>query len=257
MSEFKDHFSTVASSYAAFRPTYPPEMISFLAGLAPGRDLAWDCACGSGQAAFLLADHFERVVATDASPEQIGNAAPHPRVGYSVAREDGSGLPDASVSLVTVAQALHWLDRPRLYAEVDRVLRPGGVFAAWCYVLLRISPEIDRVLDWFYSERVGRFWPPERRHTENGYRDLPIPFDEIPGGEWWISSRLDLPRLLGYIGTWSSVRNCRAAGDDPMPELEAALAPHWPDAAARREIRSPVSLRMSRKTGAFGRGRIP
>ncbi|MBI3447359.1 MAG: class I SAM-dependent methyltransferase [Acidobacteria bacterium] len=256
MSEFKDHFSSVAGSYAAFRPTYAPEMIAFLAGLAPGRRVAWDCACGSGQASILLADHFERVVATDASREQIANAAPHPGIQYRVAREDDSGLKDAGASLVTVAQALHWLDRPKLYGEVDRVLEPGGVFAAWCYVLLRISPEVDRVLDWFYAERVGRWWPPERRHTENGYRDLPFPFDEIPGGEWWIESRLDRTRLLGYIGTWSSVRNCRAAGDDPMPELEAALAPHWPDAAERREIRSPVTLRVSRKPGALGRGRL-
>lgn len=42
-----------------------------------------------------------------------------------------TGLPSGCASLVTIAQALHWFDRPLFYAEVARILRPGGVFAAW------------------------------------------------------------------------------------------------------------------------------
>ena len=56
-----------------------------------------------------LAKRFDRVVATDASAEQIAHATSHARVSYGVARADESGLNDASVDLVTVAQALHWL----------------------------------------------------------------------------------------------------------------------------------------------------
>ena len=72
-------------------------------------------------------------VATDASEEQIRHAQAHPRVEYRVAIAHASGLPPHSADLVTVAQALHWFDLPPFYAEVRRVLRPGGIVAAWCY----------------------------------------------------------------------------------------------------------------------------
>lgn len=57
----------LAQLYSRCRPDYPPELIDFLAGLCPGRSLAWDCATGNGQAARLLARRFDRVVATDTS----------------------------------------------------------------------------------------------------------------------------------------------------------------------------------------------
>ena len=55
-----------------------------------------------------MADHFGRVFATDVAPGQIAEATPHPRVTYSVAAAEDSGLPDASVDLVTVALNLPW-----------------------------------------------------------------------------------------------------------------------------------------------------
>src|SRR5438045_3485499 len=127
---FKDHFSGHAPDYRAFRPTYPPELFSFLASIAPTRELVWDCGTGNGQAAVLLADHFARVFATDASAEQIANAEPHPKVEYIVAPAEKCPLADASADLVTVTQALHWFDHHGFYAEVRRVCKPGAVIAA-------------------------------------------------------------------------------------------------------------------------------
>jgi SAM-dependent methyltransferase len=183
---FPDHFSVCADRYVACRPGQPPELIEHLARLAPERGLAWDAGTGNGQAAVLLADRFERVVATDASAEEIARAAPNPRIEYRVEPAEAPSLAPGSVDLVTVAQALHWFDRPRFHAAVARVLRRGGVIAAWCYREIRIEPEIDAIVGRFYSQRVGRFWPPQRRDVENGYRDLGFPFDELPSGEWAI-----------------------------------------------------------------------
>src|SRR5205085_2841298 len=113
---FRDHFASAATDYAAFRPRYPAALFAALAESAPGRHVAWDCATGSGQAAIGLAGHFEQVVATDASAAQLSAALAHPRVRYREAPADASGLPPRSVELVTVAQALHWLDRTSFYA---------------------------------------------------------------------------------------------------------------------------------------------
>ncbi len=104
---FSDHFAKVAANYAGFRPTYPPALFAWLTQAAAGHELAWDCGCGSGQASIALADYFQRVVATDASAEQIARAAAHPKIEFRVAGADASGLANHSADLITVAQALH------------------------------------------------------------------------------------------------------------------------------------------------------
>ncbi|WP_445361712.1 methyltransferase domain-containing protein [Microbulbifer sp. EKSA005] len=52
--------------------------------MAPSNKLAWDCACGSGQAAIGLAKLFSSVYATDISAEQIKAAKAHPKIHYQV-----------------------------------------------------------------------------------------------------------------------------------------------------------------------------
>jgi ubiquinone/menaquinone biosynthesis C-methylase UbiE len=103
-----DHFSAVANRYAD-RPHYPAALFDYLATLVPRTAVVWDCAAGNGQATLDLAQRFDRVVATDASRKQIASATPHPKVEYRVASAEQSGLPAASIGLITVAQALHWI----------------------------------------------------------------------------------------------------------------------------------------------------
>lgn len=233
-----------------YRPSYPPALVAYVVGLCERHDLAWDAGTGNGQAAAMLAEHFARVVATDASPEQIARARPHARVEYRVARESDSGLKGASVDLVTVAQALHWFDHARFYAEVHRVLVPGGVFAAWTYDQMRIDPAVDAVVDRVHSARIERFWPPERRHVHAMYMDLDFPFEEIAHDPWEMTARLTRDQFLGYVSTWSAVMNARReTGTDPVAELRAALGPVWSDDPVDvRTVTWPVGLRVGRKT---------
>jgi len=245
---FKDHFAPVAASYVDFRPHYPPALFAWLATLAPRRDLAWDCAAGSGQASSDLAAHFARVVATDASPAQIDAASPHPRIEYRVAPAEASGLPDASVDLVTVAQALHWFDLTGFYAEVRRVRRPGGVLAVWTYGVLTVAgAEVDALVQRFYHDTVGPYWPPERAHVENGYRSLPFPFVEIAAPPFAMEASWTLPQLLGYFRSWSATGRFAAAnGCDPVTLLEEQLAPLWGEEGQGRKVIWPLSLRVGR-----------
>lgn len=252
---FKDYFSERAADYARFRPRYPAELFRALADLAPGRRLAWDCGTGNGQAAVGLAAHFQRVIATDGSAGQLAHAERHPRVSYGLGLETRSGLAPATVDLVTVAQALHWVDVETFFAEARRVLRPGGVVAVWCYDLARVNREIDGVIDRFADETVGPHWAPERRHVRAGYRDLPFPFDELPFPECRMERELTLDQLAGYLGTWSAVRRYReAVGTDPLPRLIAAVAPLWGDPGAPRALRWPLKGRVGR---AFAPSRTP
>jgi SAM-dependent methyltransferase len=238
-------FSTVAREYANFRPGYPPELFAWLARTAPRRDAAWDCGCGSGQASTALAEHFQRVHATDVAPEQIAAARPHARVQYSVATAEHSGLGAASVDLVTVAQALHWFDVEAFYAEARRVARPGALLAVWNYPRPQlVDAELDRRFLEFYGGVVGPYWPPERRHVEANYTTLPFPFEELPHPQFALTLRWNLEQLLGYVSSWSATTQYRKAkGDDPVPLLRASLQAAWPGEATLVEIRLPIGLR--------------
>ena len=240
---FKDHFSGHAPAYASARPDYPRELFRWLAGKAPARKRAWDCATGNGQAAVALADYFEAVIATDASTRQIANAFPADRIEYRVARAEAPGLEADSIDLVTVAQAAHWLDRGRFYASARHVLRRGGLLAIWGYGLLRIAPALDAVLDGFYRDTVGAYWPPERRLIDERYAGLDLPFDEILPPRFAMVRTWTLEKLLAYLRTWSAVQRYRQAqGTDPVAGVAPGLAEAW-EGENQREVRWPLFLR--------------
>lgn len=242
---FKDHFSTQAGQYSKFRPRYPRTLFEFLASLAPGRTRAWDCGTGSGQAAAGLAEFFTEVVATDASAKQIENARPHPGVSFRVAPAEQSGLEDASVDLVTVAQALHWFDLDRFYAEVARVARPAGILAAWTYDLFTITPPVDAVVHHYYTEIVGPYWPPERKWVEQRYRTIPFPFEERPVPSFNLTAEWEMADLIGMLNTWSATQKCRETTEsDPLLLIEESLARAWGEAGTTRPVVWPLSLRV-------------
>ena len=244
---FADHFSSVSAGYAAFRPRYPDALFDLLAEASPARDAAWDCATGNGQAALGLARRFAYVIATDASEAQIAHAAPHPRVTYRVAPAEACGLDDRSVDLVTAAQAVHWFDRPRFWAEARRVLRPRGVTAVWTYRLFSIAAELDTIIRRFYQNTVGPFWPAERRLTEERFHTIEFPFAEFAVPEFTIEQRLTLDDVTGYIRTWSATRGfVRQHGHDPVEDLATELAPVWGDPRTPRLARWPVAVRAGR-----------
>ncbi len=243
---FQDHFSSRAALYAQARPTYPTELFAHLAALAPGRSLAWDCGAGNGQASIALTGHFTRVVATEPSSTQLAEAALHPQVIYLQSAESAPGLADGTVDLVTAAQAAHWFDRNKFYAEVQRVLRPNGVVALWSYELCRIEPAIDATVSRFYSETVGPFWPPERKHVENGYRDFEFPFAELPFPDVAMEQDWTLEQFASYLRTWSSVtRYTKAQGTDPVWSLAQELRPVW--GSSPRRVVWPLAGRIGRK----------
>jgi SAM-dependent methyltransferase len=246
MGAFKDHFSAQSTAYSRYRPGYPPELIAFVAGSAPGQAQAVDCATGNGQAAVALAVHFERVIAVDASRAQLDRAAPHPRVEYVCAPAEKLPLPDTSVDLVAAAQAAHWFDFERFHAECRRVLVPGGIVAAWTYEKFRIEAGIDAIVDQFYEHVVGPYWPPERRYVEQGYRTLPFPWPELPAPRFHLETHWDLDQVMGYLATWSSVQRYKDAhgGRDPLPELRGQLARLWPVAESERLVAWPIHLRI-------------
>lgn len=242
---FKDHFSQDSSEYRLYRPNYPDELFEYLAGITRARTVAWDVATGTGQSAIRLADYFEQVYATDASPQQIDNAVPHQKITYSVAAETCDLLADHSIELVTVAQALHWLDIECFFNEVHRVIANGGVLAVWTYNLLKINEDVDRIVHDLYFGPIHEYWPPERRLVENAYRDITLPFNEIKPPQFTMKANWKLPDLAGYLETWSAVKRYEAEySENPVEKIHARLARAWGGENKSHTVEWPLTLRV-------------
>ncbi len=242
---FKDHFSGHASAYARYRPEYPSELYDWLATLTGRREIALDAATGSGQAAVGLARHYQLVIATDGSVAQLRNAQPHPHVVYVANLAEQPALQDHSIDLATVAQGAHWFDHGRFHPQMRRVLRADGVLALWTYGLVAVAPELDPIVRRFYEHVVGPYWPPERRHVENAYRDLPFPWREVAAPPFELRLDWTVDDFIGYAGTWSATqRYTKVSGADPLPALRAEIAGPW--GCGSRRVLWPLHLRVGR-----------
>jgi ubiquinone/menaquinone biosynthesis C-methylase UbiE len=223
----KDRFSGYAAQYATFRPHYPKALFDFIFQHVKSFDLAWDAGTGNGQAAAVLATRFRKVYATDISQKQLDNAVLVSNVEYA-AEGETVRLPDRSVDLITVAQAIHWFDREKFYIEVSRVSRKGAIISAWGYGLLSISEAIDPLIVRFYKDVVGPYWDSERRLIDEHYRTIEFPFKEIQNPGFQLTTKWTLDQLEGYISTWSSVQQfIRKNGYSPVPEWIEKVKTHW------------------------------
>lgn len=244
---FPDHFSAIAARYAAYRPRYPAALVDALADRADTAGVAWDVGCGSGQLSVALAGRFARVIATDPAQAQLDQAIPHPRVEYRCVPAEDSGLPDASVSLVVAAQAAHWFDWPRFVAEAGRVAAPGALIALVSYGNLVIEGAAGAELDHFHHVVAGPYWPPERRHVEDGYRELVLPWPAVPAPELAMTAEWTRDEVVGYVSSWSATaRLVEREGPGPFDAFRAALAAAWPD-GERRLVRWPLTVRLARR----------
>ncbi|HEV8542466.1 MAG TPA: class I SAM-dependent methyltransferase, partial [Verrucomicrobiae bacterium] len=235
-----------AKRYANFRPHYPAALFDYLATLVPQTATVWDCAAGSGQATLDLARRFAKVIATDASAEQIASATPLSNVDYRVALAEESGLPANSVDLITVAQALHWFRLDQFFAEARRVLKPGGVLSVWVYATNQFENQaVNQIVQDFYLNVVGPYWPPERKLTETGYRGIVFPLQELSTPFFRMQARWALDQLLGYFSTWSATnRFIKANGRNPIEPLAEALAKVWGDTHSPQLVVWPLALRV-------------
>lgn len=188
-----ERFSNRVADYVRYRPGYPLQLPGLLieqAGLVPGDPVA-DIGAGTGILTRTLLSCGLRVCAVEpnAAMRMAADAALSGVPGYvSVdGNAEATGLPMASVKLVTAAQAFHWFDPPAARAEFGRILRPAGhvaliwnvrrldgEFAAGYETLLENHcPEYAEVSMHRHADEavIARFYAPARyRRYDLGYR---------------------------------------------------------------------------------------
>ena len=245
---FKDHFSRHARVYRDARPGYPQALYRWLVRQLPSAasTRVWDCATGNGQVAEVLRAYVDAVIATAASATQIANAPTDTKVEYRAASAEASGLDAASVHLLAVAQALHWFDHPRFYAEALRVLDVRGVLAVWTYQQVTVSRAVDTVVDRLYGETLDAYWPPERLHVEQGYRAILPDWQRLAAPRFETACDWTVASLAAYLRSWSATqRFIRANGVDPVAACYGELVEAFGE--GRRRVRRPLVVHGFRR----------
>lgn len=248
---FEDHFSGHANAYAAHRPRYPDALFAWLKSVTPRRELAWDVGTGNGQVARALTEVVQRVVATDASGDQLARAVAHERIDYRTEPAERVSIESDSVDLVTAGAAAHWFDLDSFYAEVRRVARKGAVIALWSYGPRDIADAIGPAVARFQEEVLGGYWPERINYVHARYATLPFPFNELEAPSMMMTADWTLAELKDFLATWSaSQRYMQEHGRDPLDEVEPELSRAWGDPSLRKRLEWPVFLRVGRVQAA-------
>ena len=243
----KDKFSQQAATYAQFRPDYPSELYDFILQNTDNQGVAWDCATGNGQAAKVLARHFEKVYATDISQKQIDNAVQVDNICYSVQSAEQTNFEHNTFDLITVAQAIHWFEWDKFYAEVQRVAKPNATLAVWGYSMPQVQDDkINQELQDFYKNETGPYWDFERRHIDAHYATIPFPFEQIKTPQYQIKVEWDLAMLEGYLNSWSATQNfIKMNGYNPVDGFIVKMKTLWKEKEIKTTI-FPVFLKLSK-----------
>ena len=142
MRDSSDIWTGKANSYNRVRPAPPLVLLDLLTQLIgmsyPA--LVVDLGSGTGLSTAIWGERAERVIGIEPNADMLKEAirnVEHQPYAAHIAYQEGfahqTGLPDECADIVTAAQSFHWMEPTATLAEIARILRPGGLFAAYDY----------------------------------------------------------------------------------------------------------------------------
>jgi ubiquinone/menaquinone biosynthesis C-methylase UbiE len=233
-----------AQEYTAHRPQYPLNLFAYLANLVPHKKVLLDCGTGSGQAARDLTKYFEYVIATDLSYDLLKIAPKESNLIYIKVEAEYLPIRSQTVDMITIGQALHWFSLNKFYGEVNRILKPNGIIAAWCYNQCVINPKINALISKIYrlvtsTENLTI----QRQYVYNHYQTIPFPFKRISTPKFELCVEWNLKELYGYIATWPGLLEYeKNTNTNVLSQLELAFISAWGDINTKKTITWPIYL---------------
>ncbi len=247
MNNTNNWFSQGGNNYANFRPQYPKDLIDYLLSLVSNKNVLLDVGCGNGQISKMMTPYFKTTLGLDSSLNQLLNAITFDAF-YVCANAEQLPIKSASTDLIVVAQAAHWFNLDSFYQEVNRVLLKNGILALVSYGEIILDSDLNLYFSKFYYQDIYKYWPPQRRLVDSGYADIAFPFDDLDYPKIEINYYWDLNQFLGYILTWSAIKNMAQQGHIHLFDTFARnLAAIWGPPESKRLISWPINMRVGRK----------
>ena len=212
-------FSGFAELYNRFRPRLPDDLGHLLTQWAhmDSPDLVIDLGCGTGLSTRYWAERAKQVIGIDPSGDMLQAAQAQtylPNVSYRQGFGHQTGLPDHCADIITCCDSLHWMEPGSTFAEIVRVLRPGGVFA-WLYFSEPVMTpwEVDQAHQLFWQKskaadearcvtRAVLRWP-----RAEYVRCMQAGFRWVCQLELHQTGMSDAEQLVGWVSTYGHVQS--------------------------------------------------
>ena len=236
-------FHTLAAEYARYRSSYSDALFDAVVEYAaPTRALrALDLACGTGLSTRGIAARGLAVTGVDIAPNMLAAARESlPQCAFHEGRAETLPFADGAFGVVTCAQAFHWFDGPRAYAEIARVLAPGGTLAAFWKNALdedpvnKLTDELEREMSSGKADEVSKAVLADLREEWNA-----APFDDKRRLVFDVRLPFTVDSYIGYQSSRETLR--LSLGErrfdylDALRERLSALAPDGTFEVAARE----------------------
>ncbi|EGE08787.1 Crg1p [Trichophyton equinum CBS 127.97] len=237
------------TAYASFRPEYPQRLYDMICAYhRGGYDTCLDLGCGHGLVARFLAPKFKKVYGVDPSAgmiEQAKNLTKEQNVEFvQAAAESLPFIEDGSVDMVVAGVAAHWFSYPPLFAELQRVMKPGGTLAFWGYSdhFLVDYPKGSAVMqEYCYGpdmDNLAKYWiQPGSTIMREKLRAIQPPTDQWadiqrleyqPGlngpdsgeGTKFMEAEITLRQATEYVRTWSAYQRWKDDHPDQVRRSE-------------------------------------
>jgi SAM-dependent methyltransferase len=172
-----ERFTGLATIYGQARPTYPPELVRWCMEQAPKPGLIVDLGCGTGISTRLFASTGHPVIGIDPNADMLATARAEGAQDYRVGTSKQTGLPDACADLIIAAQAFHWFDLDRTFAEVQRIGTARSACVAFWNVRLEDTPFMEGY------ETLLRTWSTQYEVNERAGRTMNAIRERAPHAE--------------------------------------------------------------------------
>jgi ubiquinone/menaquinone biosynthesis C-methylase UbiE len=247
---YKNYFApqTAAERYAKGRPRFHSFVIGKIREFfAPRKsfDLALDVGCGTGLSSVALKEISEKVVGIDVSAAMLGQAKKKHRIEYLLASAENLPFGAGKFDLITISQAIHWVDKEKFFAEADRVLKPDSLIAAYDNYFQGQMLGNPGFNDWYKNEFLEKYpVPPRGRRAfdtaSENKQDFVLKREEFNENTLEFSAQ----ELVDYLVTISNVIARVENGTEPIEEvyewLTKSIKPFFDETVKKFTFINPI-----------------
>jgi ubiquinone/menaquinone biosynthesis C-methylase UbiE len=247
---YKNYFGahSAAARYAKGRPRFHSFVIEkirkFLAIEKP-LQFALDVGCGTGLSSAALKQMAETVVGIDISAGMLGQAEKIDGIVYLSASAEELPLLGGKFDLITISQAIHWVDREMFFSEAGRVLKPGSLIAAYDNYFQGQMSGNPAFNDWYREEFLTAFPVPPRgprafaAASENA-RDFVLKHEEFNENTLEFSAQELVDYLVTISNVIAMVENGSQSIEDVYDRLTESVKPFFKETRERFTFINPI-----------------